>query len=130
MPGESKAEYDIIAMKDQYLLIIEAKAYTPETRFAGYSETQRLKRGIAFAKKLRLKAKFIAHNISKIPKVSVGAQCSKLIPVLLSTYPFTAKSLSEGVVVLTEAELLGLIMTPDRLNESIIINISSKSYRD
>jgi hypothetical protein len=108
------------------MLIIEAKAYTPETRVSGYSESQRSKLGTTFARKLRLKAEFISDNISKIPELSLGADCDILIPVLLSTYPFVAQPMSEGVVVLTEPELPGLLMAPDNVADPIQIHLHGK----
>ena len=123
VPNESKAEYDIIAAKGRYMLIIEAKAYTPETRVSGYSEAKRLKLGTAFARKLRLKAEYIANNISEIPKLSADANCNIFIPVLLSTYPFVAQSVSEDVAVLTEPELSELLITPDSIANSAQIHL-------
>lgn len=126
VPNENKAEYDIIAVKGRYMLIIEAKAYTPETRISGYSEAQRLKRGAAFARKLRLKTEFIGNNIPEIPELSAGVDCNILIPVLLSTYPFVAQSVFEGVAVLTEPELPGLLVAPDSIVDSARIHLHGK----
>ena len=66
------------------------------------------------------------NNISEIPELSAGADCNILIPVLLSTYPFVAQSVFEGVAVLTEPELPGLLVAPDSIADSAQIHLHGK----
>ena len=122
VPGEQKAEYDIIAARCPYLIIIEAKAYAPETRKGGYSRSHRKKLAAEFGRKLRLKAEFIREHLSELP--IDAPDCRIIIPVLLSTYPLAASSNLEGVAVLTSAEFPAFLSAPNIADESVQIRLA------
>jgi len=121
VPSESKAEYDIIARKGRYLLIIEAKAYAPEVGSSGYTESKREKLACDFACKLRRKAEFLAENTLGL---GLGAKgCEQAIPVLLSTYPLSASHVRASVLVCTEREFVPLLSNPQGADGSVLIDI-------
>lgn len=124
VPGKTKAEYDIIAGKGRYLLIIEAKAYTPELGSPGYTKSKRLKLAQGFAKKLRLKAEFIANNFFSLPLEQDAYK--EVIPILLTTSPLAPSSTLEGVLVLVQPDLSTVLSAPDKVDKSAVISIRTE----
>ncbi len=100
IPGESKAEYDIIAFKNRILLVVEAKAYKPTTSGQARIVSERGRQARKFAKKLRVKAEYLAEHLSDLP--IKASDCDVILPALVSTYPMSNAEMVEGVMLVPQ----------------------------
>ncbi len=121
VPGKSKAEYDIIACRDRFLLVVEAKAYNPTTSGHSRVESERGRNAQEFAKKHRLMAEYLAEHLSEL---SIEApDCDVVLPALVSTYPMSNTEVLEGVTLVPQDTLREFLTDPARASQDTLIPV-------
>jgi len=119
--GESKAEYDIIASKGRFLLVVEAKAYNPTTSGHSRVVSERGRQAREFAKKLRSKAEYLAQHLSDLP--FDVPHCDVVLPALVSTYPMSDSDVLEEVTLVSQDGLQEFLSDSARAPQEILIPI-------